>query len=252
MKMNTSKMAMVGVAALVFSMLAFSVQATMVTNGSFAVIGPVPAEILNTNLPGWSISGSSFLSCVLSSTTATTDACGSTGQSAGAKLWLDPGPSPDGGNFVLIDGDPAVSQTLSQTLNGLVVGQLYDVSFFQAAGQFQSFTGATTERWLVTLGGAPGQLSERMNNASHSFVSWESQTLRFQVPGLHAGDITSEVLGFFAVGTAANGGSPAGLPPVVLLDGVSITAVPEPETYALLGVGLLGVLFARRQQKKRA
>ena len=38
--------------------------------------------------------------------------------------------------------------------------------------------------------------------------------------------------------------------PVALLDGVSLVAVPEPETLTLLGVGLLGVLLTRRQQRK--
>ncbi len=47
-------------------------------------------------------------------------------------------------------------------------------------------------------------------------------------------------------------GSPTGLPPLALLDSVSLVAVPEPETYALLGLGLLGILAVRRQQKKRA
>lgn len=229
--------------AMVISMLSFPTQAIPITNGSFEnVVGPVPAEILNTNLPGWSISGSSFLSCVVFNT-ATTNACGSTGQSAGAKLWADPGPSPDGGNFVLIDGDPGVSQTLSQTVSGLVAGQSYKVTFYQNAGQFQSFSGDTTEQWQVTLFGVT-QFSDLMTNLSHGTLSsWQSQTLTFTAPSTTTG---TEVLQFFAVGT------PSGLPPVVLLDGVSITEVPEPETLAVLCLGLLGILVGRRCRLKRS
>jgi hypothetical protein len=56
----------------------------------------------------------------------------------------------------------------------------------------------------------------------------------------------SELLQFLAVG------SPTGVPPFLLLDSVDLQAVPEPASYALVSVGLLGALFARRQQKKRA
>jgi hypothetical protein len=44
-----------------------------------------------------------------------------------------PGNSPDGGNFIAEDGDPNFSGPITQTINGLVVGQDYKVSFYQAA-----------------------------------------------------------------------------------------------------------------------
>ena len=48
---------------------------------------------------------------------------------------------------------------------------------------------------------------------------------------------TSEVLSFFAVGT------PTGVPPFVLLDGVSLNAsVPEPETLTMMATGLVGMI----------
>jgi len=54
----------------------------------------------------------------------------------------------------LIDGDRdiPVSTTLYQTVSGLVVGQSYAVSFYQAAAQFTDRTGKTTEQWDVSLG----------------------------------------------------------------------------------------------------
>jgi len=59
---------------------------------------------------------------------------------------------------------------------------------------------------------------------------------------------STEVLSFLAVGT------PSGVPPFALLDGVSLNAntVPEPESYTLLGIGLLGILSVRRQQRNRS
>ena len=71
----------------------------------------------------------------------------------GIKLWTFPATSPDGGNFLLQDGAYQVG-TLSQTLNGLVTGKSYQVSFYQASGQQSGFTGNTTEWWDVSLGGS--------------------------------------------------------------------------------------------------
>jgi hypothetical protein len=50
------------------------------------------------------------------------------------------------------------------------------------------------------------------------------------------------VLTFLAVGT------PGGAPPISFLDGVSLTAVPEPASWALMlaGFGLVGLAARRR------
>jgi hypothetical protein len=182
----------------------------------------------------WTFSGG--IGCVVfpSSTTSQTNACGS----SFASLYPGWTLSPDGGNFVAIDGDPSFAGSLSQTIS-VVAGQSYQVSFDQAAEQFQFFSGATTEQWLVSLGGQ-SQDSALMHNASHGFVAWMGQSLTFT-----ATTTGSEVLSFFAVGT------PGGEPPVVLLDSVSVTAVPEPETYTFIGIWLLGAFAVRRQLKKR-
>ncbi|MGH6911978.1 MAG: PEPxxWA-CTERM sorting domain-containing protein, partial [Phenylobacterium sp.] len=54
----------------------------------------------------------------------------------------------------------------------------------------------------------------------------------------------SQLLTFLSVGT------PSGLPPIALLDGVSLTMVPEPSTWAmmLLGFGGIGAMIRRRRQ----
>lgn len=272
MKMNKIKMAMVGVSALVLSMLAFSAQAIpVVLNGSFSnatstdfFAGPPPYPFvfpspyalgspnfeiptgIQSNLPNWTVTAGPSnlpnlppLDClVFAAWPPTIHACG-----GGFKFWLDPGLSPDGGNYIAFDGDSTVAHSIFQDITDLVPNQFYNVSFYQAAGQLTDRTGDTTEQWEVSLGTEPSQLSMLMKNDSKSFVPWSFsglQTLTFKAMS------TTETLRFLAKG------SPNGLPPFVLLDGVSITAVPEPETYALLGIGLLGILAVRRQQQKRA
>lgn len=276
-KLTLRRLAVIASSAMALSMFAFTVQAIPVvingsfettiarpdnTNGSGMLITSAnftgPATTLLT-LPGWQTTQDG-IGCVVFPNTYANDVCGPGRFSGSGFQSGGPGLSPDGGNFVLIDGDRSipVSTTLYQTLTGLVVGQSYDVSFYQAAAQFLDRSGDTTERWDVSLGGSlttgitsdgnfvggVHQLSALMNNPETlngpHFHSWMPQTLRFQATN------ATEVLGFFSVGT------PGGQPPIVLLDGVSINAVPEPETFALLGIGLLGALVARKKQEQRA
>jgi hypothetical protein len=98
----------------------------------------------------------------------------------------DPGPVPDGGNYIAIDGDPRFASTLSQTIFGLTPLQTYTVSFDQGAAQFLSFTTSTTEQWLVSFD-TPGdcnpavltnstncasQLSTLISNPAESSTGW--------------------------------------------------------------------------------
>ena len=141
--------------------------------------------------------------------------------------------SPDGGNYVALDGAAQYRSAIMQTVSHLTVGDTYDVTFFQAAAQQKGSTGATVEQFAVSLG-ASTLNSAVMNDAAGGFVPWETQTLAFVATS------SSEVLSFLALGT------PNGEPPVVLLDGVSLS-VPEPGTIAMFGAGLLGLLVARKR-----
>jgi hypothetical protein len=145
--------------------------------------------------------------------------------------------SPDGGNFVGLDGDSAVQGGISQTINGLVVGEYYNLNFNWGAGQLINRSGATTEQLQITFG------SDVVNTgvlpvASGAFSGWQNGHFQFQATS------TSQVLSFLSIGT------PNGLPPIAVLDGISLTAVPEPTTWAmmLLGFGGIGAMIRRRRQ----
>jgi hypothetical protein len=72
------------------------------------------------------------------------------------------------------------------------------------------------------------------------FWNWNLQTMNFTAAS------TSELLNFMAVGIGA--------PPVALLAEVSLSAVPEPETWAMMLAGFagLGLVGYRRGRKVRA
>ncbi len=155
-----------------------------------------------------------------------------------------PSTSPVGGNFLESDGDPSFHSTISQSISGLTVGQKYEVTFWQAAGQQNGFTGPTTEQWKVGLG-SEYHYSHQYQLPQGGTGPWEFQTLEFTATA------TTEVLSFLASGT------PSGAPPISFLDGVSMQAVPEavpePSSLALVAFGIIGLGLARsRRQAKSA
>ena len=144
--------------------------------------------------------------------------------------------SPTGGLFLALDGDSNINGYLMQTINGLQLGSMYNVQFWWAAGQARLARGATTSRLEVSFGNAV-QSTITHNVADQGFAGWEQVSMTFRAGG------SSEVLKFLSVGT------PNGLPPMVLLDGVSVSAVPEPASWAMMimGFGLIGAAARRRK-----
>ena len=219
----------------------------LVQNGSMNTTASRSEMITNSNLPGWVTQavGSDPTAGDWSVIYRSAEETRTTGAVSGyqnqvVKLWQNPQitASPDGGSFLAVDADPLYNSKISQNITGLVVGQTYNLSFWYAGAQFTTRTGATTEWWDVTLGDTT-QRTAILSNASEGFTGWQKATMSFVATS------SSELLTFLA------GGTPAGQPPVALLDGISLTAaVPEPATSAsmLLGVLVLGALRLRRRR----
>ena len=159
---------------------------------------------------------------------------------------------PDGGAFMVLDGDPTFTGPLSQTITGLTAGDTYKLSFDWAGGELSNRTGYVSDQLHVSFSdGNPAAsradlLDARRSStppgcrptAPGSFSGWQQVTMYFKADG------PSEVLSFLSDG--APGGN---LPPVALLDGVSLVGVPEPAVWALmiLGFGGVGAMIRRRR-----
>lgn len=202
----------------------------LVTNGSFETVaaGVTGKTHFLNHVTGWS--GGSNLTFI--------DYPGTADDGSYLSVYGPfPNHSPDGGKFVEADGLAAYSSAITQNITGLIVGQVYTLTFYQAAGQQQGFKGPTTERWKVVFG-TDTQLSSQFSLPEAGVGPWQAQTMTFTA---HA---TQQVLSFLALGT------PDGQPPISFLDGVSLQgAVPEPATWALLmiGFGMVGVAVRRRK-----
>jgi hypothetical protein len=218
--------------ACTFGCLASSAQAgPLVTNGSFeqTTLG-TKGSFLN-NVFGWS-GGSKLTFLDFPGTASTTYLAVYPGL---------PATSPNGGNFVEMDGDPNYSSAISQTLSGLTIGNSYMVNFYQAAGQQNGFKGPTTELWQVGFGNDM-QKSSKYSLKQGETGNWGYQTMTFTAKAV------TELLSFLAVGT------PTGAPPISFLDGVSVvdaTAVPEASSWAIFGAGLaalVGIVTFRQRR----
>jgi len=208
-------------------------KADLITNGNFTTTTGYGQIGWNGNtLNGWTTNGYNFL---FPSSGGTVN-----GSAGSLSLWSGAnglGPSPAGGNYIAADGAFEVG-AISQTINGLTAGTNYTVGFYWAGAQQSGFDGTTTEQWLVSLG-AQTLSTNIVTDASHGFTGWQQTFLTFTATG------SSETLSFLASGT------PNGEPPFSLLDGVTMTQVPEPASMTLLGAGLAGLGFFRRRKQKQ-
>lgn len=163
-----------------------------------------------------------------------------------------PASSPAGGNFIALDAaytsnypwrsEPPYfsnhTRPLEQVVNGLTIGEEYQLTFYWAAAQQYGFDGDTTEFLTVTFGNETFT-TQTIELPSHSFSGWMQETVTFTASA------ASQTLSFLA------GGGPDGLPPFALLDGVSMKAVPEPGSLALLALGASAFLLVRSRRSKK-
>jgi PEP-CTERM motif len=147
--------------------------------------------------------------------------------------------SANGGFFLGGDGGYATAAVV-QSITGLIVGTQYDLHFEWAGAQFTDVTGPYYAGWDVTIAGqTQSVVSGPLGSiASQGFLPWANAHMTFTATS------ATDVLSFLATG-------PVGLPPFSLLDGVSITAVPEPSSVLMMlaGLGGLGMVARRRRQQ---
>jgi len=177
---------------------------------------------------------------------------------------------PNGSNFLALDAARAdqaglhVRGSITQTVSGLTPNVPVTITFNWAAGQQQSFSGATTEQLQVSLGGqsqfatipttcgnpaitCPGAGTQTVMLPNHGFQGWMQGSLTFTPTS------PSQVLSFMAIGTPEVGTATAG-PPFVLLESVALNkeenVIPEPGTWSLLGMGFAAIAGVARRRPK--
>ena len=135
------------------------------------------------------------------------------------------GPSPDGGNYLAICGASSFRSSVSQTVVGLIPGQSYALTFYEGAGQQVGVPAATLMDHFDVSFGSQTQSGTTYTTSNFGFSGWHQETLTFTATS------SSQALNFMAVGSP-------NLEPYMVLDAVSLTAVPEPSS-ALICFGCL-------------
>jgi hypothetical protein len=130
-----------------------------------------------------------------------------------------PSASPSGGNFFaeacegIGDNFAQTGGSIQQTLNNLVIGHWYSLSFYYAAGQEEGYTGrAFTLVWNVDFGGATFN-TVALAPPGKGFQGW----ILYSNPSFQATS-TTETLSFSASGQSKFAINPN--PPPILIPGV--------------------------------
>jgi hypothetical protein len=149
--------------------------------------------------------------------------------------------SPDGGNFWGTDANWNTGE-LTQTVNDLTPGVSYTLSFWTATAQQYNYYGDVYTFFHVNFGGTTLD-TPQYSITSKGFSGWQKETLNFTATS------ASQVLSFLADGTPGSA-----LPPIALLDGISLqaTAAPEPQALSLAAGGILLVAGIARSLRRSA
>ena len=144
--------------------------------------------------------------------------------------------SGEGNQFVTMGGGfdrAAATSSWSTTITGLNVGSLYSLNFL-IANELNPQDPAIPQTVSVSLnGGAAVPFVTTALTGPPYWPVWEQEALLFTATG------GSESLMFSSTTTADVG-----------LDGVGVSAVPEPSTWAMMILGFFGIGFMAYRRKK--
>ncbi len=194
---------------------------------SHVVNGSLTGQIENNGLPaGWTI---------FAGTPDVMDALNNVGQIGTTRFGAAPAASPDGGTWVGLGADVDFIERFGQTLTGLTVGQAYTVSWFAGNFGYDSpnfkYLGTNAISVMVDdeLIGSGAALSLGSD--------WYAQSVSFTAKD------TTQLLSFtLATSTKA----------YMSIDGIAVTtsAVPEPATWMLMGLSLVGMSGVMRRRTR--
>ena len=155
--------------------------------------------------------------------------------------------SNDGGYFIIADGWPQYYSKFNQVINGLTPGNSYELNFEYAYAQQASFDGATNQKWTVTFGSEYYE-TPQYTLPNHGFYAGSGPSGWLNASKVFTATSASQTLSFLAIGSP-------GVPPMSLLDGVSLIDVtppppaPVPGPLPLLGLGA-SLAWSRRLRQR--
>jgi hypothetical protein len=156
--------------------------------------------------------------------------------------------NPISGNYFAMDASGNYNGPLYQTISGLTVGQQYVLTFYSATDQQYGYSQTINANWGVDAyaGSAAPPLGFSGNyTAVGALISpsnnqtWTQETYNFSATSM------TETIAFLAESAYGSG------PPFALLSNISLTATPEPGTFLLLGLGMLGIPVLYKIRKKK-
>ena len=208
----------------------------LVNNGTFTNLTNGVGQIdAHTTAVGWTSNNYNFVFTNGNTTSPGGSVALWTASNGGSNTWN--GLSAAGGNFLALDGDYNTGP-VTQTITGLTSGKTYELTFDYAFGQQKGYNGATIQSLAASVGSSKWD-SGNVDVANHGFTGWQSEEFTF------AATSSSEVLSFLATGNLP-------VPPFALVSNVSITAVPELSTWAMMLAGFGGLGLAARLRRRRA